>query len=125
MYNNNNKKKKNKNKNNSNNDKWFEHKPLPVIENDQVKLVWGSTIVTDRCVPHNRLDITIVLKGKHQWLMVDVAVLDDRNIVTTEAWKIKWYQGLAFEVQQIHQVEVVVVPLVIGLFGTVLRDFAK
>ena len=66
-------------------EKWYEHKPLPVIENDQVKLAWDSTIVTNRCVPHNRPDITIVLKDKHQWLMVDVAVSDDWNIVTTEA----------------------------------------
>ena len=43
-------------------EKWYEHKPLPAIENDQVKLVWDSTIVT-----HNRLNITIFsLKDKHQ-----------------------------------------------------------
>jgi len=59
-----------------------------VIENDQIKLVWDSTIVTDRRVPHNRPDITIVLKDRHQSLMVDVAVPNDRYIVTTEAIKI-------------------------------------
>ena len=70
-------------------EKWNEHKPLQVIENDHVKLVYDSTIVTDRRVPHNRPDITIVLEDKHQWLMVDAAVPDDRNIVTTEAWEIE------------------------------------
>ena len=39
--------------------------------------------------------------------MVDVVVPDDRNIVTTQAWKIEWYHELTFEVQWIHQVEVV------------------
>lgn len=39
-------------------EKWHEHKPLPVIENDQITLVWDSTNVTD-----NRLNITIVLKA--------------------------------------------------------------
>ena len=97
-----------------------------MIENPhQVKIVWDSVIVTDRRVPHNRPDITIVLKDKHQWLMVDVAVPDDRNIVTTEAWKIEGYQQLAFEVRRIHQVEVVVVPLVTGSLGTVSKYFAK
>ena len=57
--------------------------------------------------------------------MVDIAVRDDQNIVTTEAWKIERYQELAFEVWPIHQVEVVVVPLVIGALGTVSKDFAK
>ena len=56
-----------------------------MIENDQVTQVWDRTIVTDRRVPHSRPDITLVLKDKHQWLLVDVAVPDDRNIVTTEA----------------------------------------
>ena len=55
--------------------------------------------------------------------MVDVAVLNNRNIVTTEAWK--QYQELAFGVQRIHQVEVVVLPLVIEALGTVSKDFAK
>ena len=59
-----------------------------MIENDQIKLVWDSTIVTDRRVPHNRPDITIVLKDRHQSLMVDVAVSNEQYIVTTEAIKI-------------------------------------
>ena len=62
-------------------------------------------MVTDRRIPHNRLDITIALRDKHQWLMVDVAVPHDRNIVTTKTSK--RYQKLAFEVRQIHQVDVV------------------
>ena len=104
-------------------ERWYEHQPIPVIENEQVKLMWDNTIITDRRVPNNRPDITLVLKDRHKWVMVDVAVLDDRYIVTTEAWKIEWYQDLAFEVKRMHQV--VVVPLVIGALGTVLEDFAK
>ena len=46
-----------------------------------------------------RQGITIVLNDKHQWLMVDAAMPDDRNIVTTEAWKIERYEEFAFEVQ--------------------------
>ena len=62
-----------------------------------MKLVWDGTIVTDRRVPHNRQDITLVFKDKNQWLLVDVAVPDDPNIVTTEAWKIERYQELALD----------------------------
>ena len=57
--------------------------------------------------------------------MVDVAVPNDWNIVTTETWKIERYQELAFEVRRIHQVEVVVVPLVIGVIGIGSKDFEK
>ena len=100
-------------------ERWYEHQPIPVIENEQVKRMWDNTIITDRRVPHNRPDITLVLKDRHPWVMVD------RNVVTTEAWKIEWYQDLAFDVKRMHQVEVVVVPLVIGVLGTVSKDFAK
>ena len=64
-----------------------------MIENNEVKLVWDSTIVPSGHVPHNRRDITIVLKDKHQWLMVDVAVPDDQNIVTIERYQPLKYSG--------------------------------
>ena len=72
-------------------EKRYEHKPLPVIENNRVKLVRDSTIVTGRRVPHNRPGMTIVLQDQRRWLMVEVLVPDHRNIMTTEAWKIERY----------------------------------
>lgn len=62
-------------------EKWHEDKPLQVIENDQVKPVWDSTIVTERCIPDNR---PIVLKEQHQWPMVYVAVLANQNRLRLE-----------------------------------------
>ena len=44
-------------------EKWYEHQPLPVIENDQVKLVWDSTVVTDVRVPHNSCSGAISFRG--------------------------------------------------------------
>ena len=38
--------------------------------------------------------------------------------MTTEAWKIERYQDLAFEVQGMDQLEVVVVPFVMGAVGS-------
>ena len=34
-------------------EKWYEHQPLPVIEKDQVKLMWDNTKITDRRIQHN------------------------------------------------------------------------
>ena len=51
-----------------------------MIENDQVKLMRD-----------HRPDITLALKDKQQWIMIDVAVPDD-----PEAGKIERYQELAF-----------------------------
>ena len=48
----------------------------------------------------------------------------DRNIASIEALKTKQYHELAFEVWQMHHVEVVLAPLVIGAFGTVSKNCA-
>ena len=66
-------------------EEWYEHQPLPVMKNDQIKLMWNNTVITDSRIQHNRPDITLALKDKQQRIMFDVAVPYDRNILTTEA----------------------------------------
>lgn len=44
-------------------EKWYEHQPLPVIENDQVKLVWDRTGVTNIRVLHNSCSGAIGFRG--------------------------------------------------------------
>ena len=41
---------------------WHDHQPLPVVENDEIKLLWDFGMVTDHMVCHNRPDITVFLK---------------------------------------------------------------
>lgn len=105
-------------------EKFCEHKPPPVIENHQEKLVWNGSTITDRHVPHKRLDITTFLKDKHPWLMIDVAVLDDQNVMRRlKLGRLSSTRSL--KARRIRQVEVVVVPLVIMALETVSKDFAK
>ena len=59
--------------------KWYEKQPLPVIENDQVKLMWDNTIITDRRIQHNRPDITLALKDKQQWI-IEPKFCDNRGL---------------------------------------------
>ena len=35
-------------------EKWYEHTPQEVIENNEVKLYWDCTIQTDKTIKHNR-----------------------------------------------------------------------
>lgn len=48
--------------------KWYEHKVPAVIENEQVKRMWDSTIFTDRHLEHNWPDITLVHRETHEWM---------------------------------------------------------
>ena len=106
-------------------DKWYNHKPLATTENEEVKIMWDMTVFTDRHLPHNRPDITVVDKQKKCWTLIDIAVPADQNVATTELWKIEKYQDLAFEIERIHKVSVKIVPVVVGCLGTISKNFMR
>ena len=56
--------------------KWWEHCPQPVIQNDNMKLLWDFTVQTDRHLPHNRPDN---FTKKHAFL-IDIAIPGDSRI---------------------------------------------
>ena len=41
---------------------WFCHQPLPVSENDKLKILWDFSMITDATVACNRPDIVLFLK---------------------------------------------------------------
>ena len=41
-------------------DRWYEHTPADVVENDEVELYWDLTTQTDITVAHNRPDLILV-----------------------------------------------------------------
>lgn len=104
-------------------EKWYEHKPMPVAENTELKCMWDMTIYTDRHLQHNRPDITLVCRETKEWKMVAIAVPADLNIEKTENCKVECYQDLAFEVKHMHQAPTVtVIPFVTGALRTVSRN---
>ena len=100
-------------------DKWYEHTPAEVMENEVVELYWDLTIQTDITVAHNRPDIILVEKATRKWTIIDIAVPSDFNVVRTEDWKVEKYQDLAYEIRRLRHVETAILPIVIGALGTV------
>ena len=47
-------------------DKWYEHSPKSVEENEEVKLLLDFTIQTDREIHHKRPDIVIQIKRRQR-----------------------------------------------------------
>ena len=41
---------------------WFSHQPLPVVENNDAKILWDFGIFTNIRIPNNRPDIVLFLK---------------------------------------------------------------
>ena len=104
------------------NDKWYDHQPLPIVENGEVRVTSDMTIYTDKVLKHNRPDITLVHKDTQDWTLIDIAVPADQNIIRTEEEKVEKYQDLAFEIRRIQGAsKVTVIPIVIGALGSISK----
>ena len=54
--------------------KWYEHQPQPVTENENAKLLWDHSIRTDSAIPAHRPYLTLVDKTNNKVSLIDVAV---------------------------------------------------
>ena len=73
--------------------KWYDHQPLPIVENGEVRATWDMTIYTDKVLKHNRADITLVYKDRQKWILIDIAVPADQSINGIEEEKVEEYPG--------------------------------
>ena len=84
---------------------WHDHHLLPVVENDEVKLLRDFGIITDLTVCYNRPDIVVCLKKDHQKLFLEISCPADVNVLDKEDEEVSKYQALAREVSMgYHQV---------------------
>ena len=100
-------------------DKWYDHEPESVMENEKCKILWDFTIQTDRMIGARRPDITIVNKETRECQLIDIACPGDNKVAEKEDEKIDKYRDLAREVSKLWNVKVAIIPLVIGALGTV------
>ena len=108
-------------------DKWYMHKPAPVLENDTHKLQWDFDIQTDHLISARRPDLIIINKKKKKKIckIVDFAVLADHRIKLKECEKRDKYLDLARELKKLWNMTVTIIPIVIGAFGTVTKRLLK
>ena len=66
---------------------WYQNVPVPVLEIEEIKLLWDFTIHVDREIAHYRPDIVIFNKVKRYCLIVDVAIPGDHQIDQKEIEK--------------------------------------
>ena len=88
-------------------EKWYEHVPESVMENEKCKILWDFTIQTDRVIGARRPDITILDKETRECQLINIACSGDK------------YRDLAREVSNLWNVKVKIIPIVIGVLGTV------
>ena len=98
--------------------------PAPVQENDTHKLLWDFDIQTDHLISARRPDLIIINRKKKKKIckFVDFAVPTDHRIKLKECEKRYKYLDLAREWKKLWNMKVVIMPIVIGAFGTVTKS---
>ena len=106
--------------------KWYMHNPVPVLENAMHKLLLDFNIQTDHLILARRPDLIIINKKKKRTRkIVDFAVPADHRIKLKECEKKDKYLDLARELKKLWNMQVTIIPIVIGAFGTVTKGLLK
>jgi len=95
------------------------------IETNQVTILWNQKVQTGRTILNNKPDIIIRDNGKGTYMLIDVAISGDRNVIKKEADKIQKHKDLKIEIQRMWNVKTKVIPVIIGATGTILKSFRK
>ena len=78
---------------------YYKYTPANVLENENFKLYWNRSILTDKTIPfNNRLDITFMNKKTKNNFLIDIAVPNTHNLAKTITDKQNKYQELANEI---------------------------
>ena len=104
-------------------DKWYDHEPLSVLENEQVNILYDFSIHTDRFIRANRPDIVVKDKKNMRCTLIDVSIPADKNIAIKEHEKITKYKDLEIEMKRMWNMkETQTVPVVVGALGVVSKE---
>ena len=69
---------------------WYDYLPKSVetSQEGKVSILWNRQVQTDRTIPNNKPDITSRDNEKGTYMLTDVAITGDRNVIKKEAEKI-------------------------------------
>ena len=101
------------------------HNPALVLENDTHKLLWDFDVQTDHLISVRRPDLIIINQKKRICKIVDFAVPVDHRIKLKEYEKKDKYLDLARELKKLWNMQMKIISVVIGAFGTVTKGLLK
>ena len=111
--------------NNNNNDKWYEHKPETVVENEQAIILWNMPIHTDGEIRANKPDIVIRDHTNQRCWIIDMKVPSDRNTSVKVVEKLSKYKDLELEIARMRKMETETIPVVTGALGVIKKGLEK
>jgi hypothetical protein len=104
---------------------YYRYKPANVLENN-FKMYWNRSIISDKTIPSNRPDITFTNKKTKNTFLIDIAIPNTHNLAKTITAKQKKYQELANEIRVMWKQDAVqVVPIVISATGIIPKSLSQ
>ena len=93
------------------------------MESENFKILWDFTVQCDRKSRQEDQTLSLLIKSRErEVVIIDVAIPGDNRVKDKELEKLEKYQLLKDEIAKVwHMQNVIVVPVVIGAFGAVLR----
>jgi hypothetical protein len=109
---------------NNNNKHWYEHVPKSVEtgQRGDVTILWNQKVQTDRTILNNKPDIIIRGNEKRTCMLIDAAILRDRNVFKKEVDSFLKYKNLTIEIQRMWNVKTEMIPVIIGATGTISNN---
>jgi hypothetical protein len=102
------------------------YKPESCLENDNCKLYFDHTVLTDIHIQHNRPEIIILNKQQKQGYLLDIAIPNSHNITQTYNTKINKYVELSVAMRNLWSLEKnSILPLIISATGIVPQSLFK
>jgi hypothetical protein len=104
----------------------YKYTPANVLENDSFKLYWNCSIITDKTIPSNRPDITLINKTTKNTFLIDIAFPNTHNLAKTITEEQDKYRELANEISAMwKQNTVQVIPTVISSTGIIPKSVSQ
>ena len=102
-------------------ERYYEHEPSTVTENEKVTILWDMPIQTDREIKANRPDIVVKDKENKTCLLIDMSVPTERNISIKTMEKLSKYKDLEIEIERMWGLKATIVPVIIGALGLIRK----
>jgi hypothetical protein len=104
---------------------WYSHIPKPVWQHEDITILWNQGVQTDTEVLANRPEMIIRNKKDKIYLLIDIAIPSDRNVIQKESKKKLKHKNLSVEIQRMWNMKCFVIPVVIGATGIVTKGLKK
>lgn len=101
----------------------MERYPQPVVEGDNVTILWDSPLHTDRTTQANRLDIIVKGIKEKTFFIIDMSIPTRSELRCEEFDNISKYRDIEIEIGRIWNLKAMTVPVIKGALGVIKKGF--